>query len=309
MRIVASVPFYPPWSMVGAWCATHLCLAHMAARGHRVDVVAYRADGYTYSLDGVLVHPGAALDEFTPDVVVSHLGDDGRGASWAGRRQAPSVRMVHGLDELNRAWLTRQPPALTVFNSASLRSETRWPGRSIVVHPPVDIDVEACSGDRVTLVNLAKGGDVLARIAPLMPNHGFLAVRGGWGRQRAVDAPNVETIDSTVQMHADVYARTRVLLMPSEHETWGMVGVEAMARGIPVIAHPTPGLVESLGDAGIFADRTDPAAWVRELRRLDDPDEWAAASAASLARAAQLDPAAQLDRFADAVEALAPVPA
>lgn len=101
-----------------------------------------------------------------------------------------------------------------------------------------------------------------------------------------------------------VWAQTRILLMPSAFETWGMVGVEAMCSGIPVIAHPTTGLRESLGDAGIFADRNNPAEWVDAIRRLDDPAAYRAASERAFARVRQLDPRKSLRRFARAVEAL-----
>jgi hypothetical protein len=293
--------------MVGAWVSTHLCLAHLAERGHEVDVVPHMMKGHAYDLDGVHVHPGAKLTDFDADVVLSHLGDDSKGAEHARRLRLPSVRMVHGLDGLNRNRLARRPPSLAVFNSESLRRSTGWSGHSVVVHPPVDVDVPRSHGDMVTLVNLAapKGGGVFAQIAERMPDRRFLGVRGGYGRQVDQTAANVEVAAPTHRMVADVYARTRVLLMPSKSETWGMVAVEAMACGIPVIASPTPGLRESLGSAGIFADRRNVDEWVAAIRRLDDPDEWQTASERSLERAAELDPAPQLAKFARAVEALA----
>ena len=84
------------------------------------------------------------------------------------------------------------------------------------------------------------------------------------------------------------------------------IGLAEIARksGIPVIAHPTPGLQESLGGAGIFVDRGDIDGWVEAIRRLDDPDEYRQASQRALARVAQLNPQASLDRFAKEVEAL-----
>jgi hypothetical protein len=307
VKILAAVPLYPPSSMVGSWVATHLCLAHMVERGHEVNVVPYMGKGHAYDLDGVHVHPGASTDAFGADVILSHLGDNSKAAEVAKWAKIPSVRMVHGLDPLNQHRLGRRPPALTVFNSESLRRATRWSGPSIVVHPPVEVGQHRCSGDRITLVNLAalKGGGVFAQIAQRMPDHRFLGVRGGYGRQVDQTAANVEVAAPTHRMVADVYARTRVLLMPSKSETWGMVAVEAMACGIPVIASPTPGLRESLGSAGIFADRRNVDEWVAAIRRLDDPDEWQTASERSLERAAELDPAPQLAKFARAVEALA----
>lgn len=73
-------------------------------------------------------------------------------------------------------------------------------------------------------------------------------------------------------MRDDVWSRTKVLLIPSNYETYGMVGVEAIASGIPTIAHPTDGLCESLGDAGWFIPRDDVDEWQRviELLLTDD---------------------------------------
>lgn len=306
MRILASVPLYPPTSLVGSWLATHLCLAHMVERGHEVNVVPYLMEGNTYLLDGVYVHPRADLAEFDADVILSHLGDNAAGAERAKWQRIPSVRMVHGLDYLNSHRLRARPPALTVFNSVTLRDATRWSGPSIVVHPPVDVDLPRSAGDRITLINMAaaKGGGLFAQLAAAMPARQFLGVRGGYGHQVEIRRRNVEVAEPTHRIVADVYARTRILLMPSERETWGMTAVEAMACGIPVIAHPTPGLRESLGTAGIFADRGKPHEWTAAISRLDAKREWAKASRAALKRAAELNPAPQLAKFADAVEEL-----
>ncbi|MFZ4156354.1 glycosyltransferase [Streptomyces pseudogriseolus] len=79
--------------------------------------------------------------------------------------------------------------------------------------------------------------------------------------------------------------------MPSLYESWGRVAIEAFASGIPVIAHPTPGLVESLGDAGIFAYRDDLGAWIHALHALKDPANWTQASLRVRARSIELSAA------------------
>ncbi len=309
MRVLAVTPLYPPGSLVGSWISTHECLAHLAERGHQVDVIQYmarRRHGSTVH-EGVTVRTRSTADTRLfdrADVVVCHLGDNGLAARLAARRNKPLVRMVHSTNTPE----SLDGACLAVFNSTATLEQTGWTGPSIVVHPPVRPErYRTDPGDRVTLVNLAeeKGGNKLWRLADLLPGTKFLGVRGGYGRQVIHRRPNVDVITSTPDMRREVYARTGVLIMPSVTESWGRVAIEAACSGIPTIAHPTPGLVEALGPAGIFVDRVDIAGWVAELRRLEDPDEWSAASAAATARAHELDPAEDLDRFANALEGVA----
>jgi len=254
-----------------------------------------------YAFDGVQVLGRWDRSLAGYDVVVSHHGDTRSVVRAAcAKARLPHILMVHGSPD------RVADSGLVVWNSESSRA-----GRDgIVVRPHVDPAAYSTDlGDRTTLVNLSpeKGGEVFRYLVRSMPDDRFLGVRGGYGRQMRVVGPNVETIPTTQDMVGDVYARTRVLLMPSETETWGRTGIEAMCSGIPVIAHPTPGLRESLGDAGIFVDRSDLAGWIAAIRDLDDPERYAAVSAAAFARAAEVcaQTAADLDLFAELVEGCA----
>lgn len=308
MRVAALVPSYPPRSRVGAWVATHAFLAHLATLGHHVDVFVsstlYRG---LESFEGIAISPDDPEVVETAvslaDIVVSHLGDTVVAAALANKWGKSNVRMAHGVVDP----VTLVGADLVVFNSHHLAASIDCPSPWIVCHPPVDPTKYATvPGDRVTLVNLSesKGGELFGRLARCAPHRRFLGVTGGYGRQSLGRYPNVEVIDTTANMRDDVYARTRILLMPSEQESWGMAGVEAMASGIPTIAHPTDGLVESLGTAGIFIDRDGGQAWLDEIERLHEPVEWAEASARALARSAELDPQTDLERFVTAIEAL-----
>jgi glycosyltransferase involved in cell wall biosynthesis len=94
-------------------------------------------------------------------------------------------------------------------------------------------------------------------------------MEGAYGEQRREDLPNVEHRPTTAEM-GRVYGETRVLVLPSAEESFGMVGVEAQLGGVPVIASDLPSLRESLGDGALFVPREDLGAWVDALRRLDD---------------------------------------
>lgn len=309
MRVLAVIPQYPPRSRVGAWITTHEYLAALAARGHQVDVVALGLNSAPYTIDGVNVWPRDSEVD-APDVVVSHLGDMHQGARIAQKVGCPSVRMVHGYHDDNATKLGQAGGTdLAVFSSHALAAATGWDGPQLVAHPPVrQADYETSPGDMVTLTNLSveKGGELLKFIAASMFDVKFLGVMGHHGRQlRAGQPGNVEVIKSVEDMRT-VYTRTRILLMPSERETYGRVGVEAACSGIPTIAHPSPGLQEALGDSATWVDRSDLNAWCEAIRRLQDPGAWLEASRRSR-RAIQADPEGTITNVADAVESIVKV--
>jgi spore coat protein SA len=85
------------------------------------------------------------------------------------------------------------------------------------------------------------------------------------------------------------YAEADILVFPSFLESMGMPPVEAMAAGLPVIAAPVGGVVESVQDGvtGLFAERGDPDALARAiLELLRDPRRRNALGAAGHSRAA-----------------------
>lgn len=309
MRILAVTPLYPPASLVGAWITTHEFLRDLVARGHSVDVVQTLNRQRPYVHEGVHVHSGRSelrrLGD-DADVIISHAGDDGSAARFAADRGIPSVRMAHG--RISDPVIL-EGAALVVFNSANLAASTGYTGPSIVAHPPIDPDRYRVTahGDRIGIVNLAdsKGGAVAWAMARALDGHRFLAVRGGYGRQELRTAyPNVETMPPTEDMRT-VYRHLRILLAPSDDETFGRVAVEAAFSGIPVISTPNPGIIEALGDAPTYVDKADRGGWVREIRRLDHPAAWSHASTAiATAAAKRLDPRISLDRFADAITSL-----
>lgn len=322
MRLLAMLHAYPPHHNAGAEWMVHALLRALVERGHEVDVVlSHPAPSGPYELDGVRVRPfRSKADPFDytdqADAIITHLENTQR-ASMIGRmRGVPVVHVLHNTYAQTRGWLRKCSPSLAVYNSQWMRRDYEsWLSSighplpsAVVVRPPVHAGEYATKhGSAVTLINLfpPKGSGTFWALVERMPDVQFLAVRGAYGEQVIREGlPNVEIIDNTPRIRDEVYARTKILLMPSEYESWGRTGVEAMASGIPVIAHPTPGLRESLGDAGIFVDRDDLDGWEREIRRLLAPRAYGAASKRARARSAELDPAEDLARWCAAVEQL-----
>jgi glycosyltransferase involved in cell wall biosynthesis len=332
--VVAHVHGYPPHLWAGAEFMLHTMLRRLVDDGVNVLVTTPRYHDLEvfYELDGVHVFTTrffGSTREYARSarLLVSHLGLYPQ--TWAMAREfgVPVAAVVHNDMRDTREHLRVWPADLVVWNSRWVRESVRQPevlveedgvsledakpfpdeGDELVVRPPVLLDeYRTTPGDRVTLINhnKDKGGLLFQRLAELMPERQFLAVTGSHGEQVCQPASNLEVAGMTMNMRDDVYGRTRILLMPSVYESWGRVAVEAMASGIPVVAHPTPGLRECLGSAGTFVDRDDAAGWVDVVRRFDDPAVYASVSAAARARASALDPERDLAVWADAVNKL-----
>ncbi|MGA5035095.1 glycosyltransferase family 4 protein [Streptomyces cellulosae] len=324
---MARVHLMPPQHNAGAEHMLVSMLRPLVERGHEVSVwlSRYGKAVEPYDYRGIRVVPLEARLDFPTavrqaDVLISHLECVPSTSALARGYGKPVVVLCHNTHRPTFRDMASGNTALAVYNSRWMQAEAELffaeypksvrPGAGIIVRPPVFADEYATKpGKAITLVNcnIEKGGKVLEALARRMPDQQFLAVRGAYGEQILPDLPNVEVLDHVdgADMRERVYARTRVLLMPSSYESWGRAGVEALASGIPVVAHPTPGLCESLGEAGVFVDRSDVDGYEAVLRKLLQPAEYRLASKRAKARSAELDPSAELAAWCDAVEALA----
>src|SRR5665213_1612803 len=68
-------------------------------------------------------------------------------------------------------------------------------------------------------------------------------------------------------------------------EPFGLVGIEAQARGRPAVAYGVGGIAEWLGDAGIAVPRGDETALAAAIRTILDETTWSGFSSAARARA------------------------
>jgi glycosyltransferase involved in cell wall biosynthesis len=70
---------------------------------------------------------------------------------------------------------------------------------------------------------------------------------------------------------SELYSGAKALLFPAEDEDFGMVPVEAMGHGTPVIAHRSGGPLESIIEdkTGLFFDQLDVASLVKAIRKFE----------------------------------------
>lgn len=126
------------------------------------------------------------------------------------------------------------------------------------------VDVLAALGDRQPQVHLVlvgpEGDAAFARALTRQAADAGLA-----GRVHAVGQlpPGGKAL-------ADAYHGADVLLLPSVHEPFGIVILEAWSAGLPVVASRVGGVPSFVEDGvdGLLADPADPTAWVQAVDRL-----------------------------------------
>lgn len=274
MTILAIAHFYIEHNAAGGELYLHRLLRELAKR-HQVHVwVTHGKQTADTTIDGVKVYyrnPGV-----NPDVVVSHFIINAiKARLYANIRNVNMAWVVHNDDiRTQQAAMKLAPNDLLIFNTQWISDITPSRAERVVLHPPASTqEFKTTPGDHITLVNLTpeKGSDTFYALAKALPNEKFLGVTGGYFQDKFDhrELPNVEIIPQTLNMRDDVYARSKIVLMPSIRETYGMVAAEAFCSAIPVIAHPTKGLKENLGQAGIYIDRDNTDEWVKAIKALN----------------------------------------
>lgn len=228
------------------------------------------------------------------DVVVMEGGLVGARVARRVRRRRGSafVDIAHGLDPKWEGAFARQRPDRTVVFTEAAAEMLRElaPGARIEVIPHgVDLGryrpgVTPAQLDLPAPVVLAVGSvDAHKRLHLTVEALAALRARTGMSPALLVlgDGPEAEALDrlAAKRLAPDrylrrtvtrdelpgLYAAADVSTLPSVSESFGLVYVEAMACGTPVVAPDDAVRREVVGDGGLLTDVTDPAAYGRTL--------------------------------------------
>lgn len=326
MRFLAIVPLYLPVSRGGAEIYLHALLSALRRTGHRVTVFVCpelrgndRVSSSYDSVDGIDIHRlpldelPSHLDSQVADVVIGQLSASMTAAKFADSIDSSYVEIAHDYDVRTLSVVRACKPTLVVA-ATSLISDmlSAHAARIVTLHPPYDPSEHRCQrGSHITLVNLsrAKGGVMLRDLCESLPEFPFLGVVGAYGNQRTAQPPANLTIQPhTADMRTDVWSRTRVLLMPSLSESYGMVSVEAAASGIPTIASSLPGIREALGDAGLYLPPGEPELWANFLKEFLSSAELEAAASARVSERAKFVESRSAAELAEVLQVLQSLP-
>lgn len=330
MRILWNIHLYPPQHNCGSELVAHNLNKFLISKGHHVRVILQQYTGNPYTYEGVEVFPATGnVDAFRwAEVMATHLDFTQASILMAHTAQRPLIHFVHN-DIAYSSIMNTSRGSYVVYNSHWCRDKINYPHPSIVLHPPCNISYYNVNktpekNEAITLISLneRKGGELFSRIAKAVPTRKFIGVIGSYDNpgplklsQEQIVAkmpPNVEIIANSPNI-LDVYRRTRLLLMPSDYESWGRTATEAMCNGIPVICTPTEGLLENCGqaadyvghhlqtnepgDASVFQGEVKD--WVAAIEKYDNPKYYSKKSLLCRERALELDPQRELEAVED----------
>jgi glycosyltransferase involved in cell wall biosynthesis len=328
MRILWSIHLYPPAHNCGSEYVAHHVNKYLINKGHECRVILHRYDGVPYTYEGVEVFPATGrVDAFAwADIICTHLDFTQFSIIMANEARRPVIHFVHN-DITYDSILNGVRGQHVCYNSRWIKDKLKYPHPSTVLHPPCDINYynvneNPAANEYITLISLneRKGGYMLYKVAQAMPERKFMGVVGSYDNPGPMKLSQEQIVNMLQELSnvtivpnspdiLSVYKKTRVLLMPSDYESWGRTATEAMCNGIPVICTPTDGLLENCTEAGIFVGNPkynpEPGSasvhigtvemWINAIRSLDDPVIYEEKSRNCRARAGELNPLTELE--------------
>ena len=331
-------------------------MRHLAGQGHDCRAVTPTPAGDEIErervVDGIAIHsvphlqrhPGVLAEEiraFAPEWVLVSSEDVAHVLLRAAAQAAPG-RMVYlahtpqflpfgpeswNPDETAAAAVRRAAGVVVIGHHMAAYVRTHLGVEAAVIHPPIYGRAPYRQFGRfgsgtVLMVNpcAVKGIGIFLALADRFPTIEFAALKG-WGttaqdREALTRRPNVRLL-GTVPDIASALCEARFVLMPSLwYEGFGLIAMEAMLRGLPVIASDSGGLEEAKRGTGyvvpvrpiaryerVFDDTGMPRAvvpeqeiapWAAAMQRLlsDEAEYWAEAGRS---RAAALEFVSGLD--------------
>jgi len=278
MKILWIIKEYISQVKAGAEQYAHNLNKYLISKGHEVTVlVPHEYKEYKECIyEGVRITTTDSKNERDGlvewcEIVFTHLGYTEITLNYINEYR-PIVYVSHNTFFDDLKFLEKRDNVSILYNSQASKSISPFTNNAMVLRPPQTLKrtVEDANKNRyITLINYSKkkGGKLLKKLALAMPTYKFMVVGGGYDEQ--IKQPECVLIRQNTKDISKIYEESRIVLMPSEYESWGMVASEAITNGIPVIASDCFGLKENLGSAGIFCE-LEVESWIKAIKLLDN---------------------------------------
>jgi glycosyltransferase involved in cell wall biosynthesis len=293
MNIVALTHGYPPLWNMGGEVSLHRSLVPLIG-----EKFVLTSTDEEYEIDGVNVkkiHAKDVLNIYTDhmpiarqlgklkaNVVIGQNELSLAAVSAAKEIGAISIVNVHTPPKYGRGIRNAMLAAdYAVYNTRASAKEWGEP-EAFVLHPPINElpKKKKGEGDAYTLLSslVNKGVEVVLELAKKYPDKRFIIVRSPAEpthglkdlEKRAAKLPNVELHPRVAPEEVYKYLeQTRILLVPSRYETYGMSAIEAANYGIPSVHVDTPHVREGIGDAAILVPPLDAEATARGIDEIE----------------------------------------
>jgi glycosyltransferase involved in cell wall biosynthesis len=215
------------------------------------------------------------IAEFQPDWVLVSSEDLGHALLWEAHHSAEGrvVYLAHtpqffpfgpaswNPDRHAAEMVARSAAVVAIGRHMAAYVERELGREAVVIHPPIYgagpfPNLANFESGLIAMINpcAVKGISIFLETARLLPDFRFGATPG-WGVTSAdlralARLPNVEILPNPAGIH-NLLRGTRLLLMPSLwYEGFGLIVMEAMLRGVPVVASDLGGLREAKQGTG-----------------------------------------------------------
>ena len=227
------------------------------------------------------------------DLVISQLDFAFETINYCLDHKIPIIKIFHNsIDQYNK--FIENPNIIKIFNSKYTKNDYikrgLMPVNDYIIYPYTDFKKlskyknNTENRDYITLINPSenKGANIVLKLAQKLTREKFLIVKGGYypHHQKPFldqfkNLPNCHIIENTSDIINNIFLKTKILLQPSNYETYGMCASEASCFGIPTIINKnSPGLLENMTKLSLGGIDNQIDTYLKVIKSLEVPENY-----------------------------------